>query len=65
MQEYWSELLFPSPADLPDPWIKPRPPALQADSLWLSHQGSKEVVAFFFSENETLPIYLSFSLTGL
>ena len=30
-QEYWSELLFPTPGDLPDPGIKPgsvRSPAL-------------------------------------
>jgi len=32
-QEYWSGLPFPSPGDLPDPWIKPGSPALQADSL--------------------------------
>ena len=32
-QEYWSGLPFPSPADLPDPGIEPRSPALQADSL--------------------------------
>ena len=32
-QEYWSGLPFPSPGDLPDPGIKPRPPALQADAL--------------------------------
>ena len=32
-QEYWSWLPFPSPGDLPNPGIKPRPPALQADSL--------------------------------
>ena len=32
-QEYWSELPFPSPGDLPNPGIKPRSPALQADSL--------------------------------
>ena len=32
-QEYWSESPFPSPGDLPDPGIEPRPPALQADSL--------------------------------
>ena len=32
-QEYWSGLPFPSPGDLPDPVIKPRPPALHADSL--------------------------------
>ena len=32
-QEYWSGLPFPSPGDLPDPGIKPRFPALQADTL--------------------------------
>ena len=32
-QEYWSGFPFPSPGDLPDPGIKPGPPALQADSL--------------------------------
>ena len=32
-QEYWSELPFPSPGDLPDPGIEPGCPALQADAL--------------------------------
>ena len=32
-QEYWSELPFPSPEDLPDPGIEPRSPTLQADAL--------------------------------
>ena len=32
-QEYWSGLPFPSPGDLPHPGIKPKCPALQADSL--------------------------------
>ena len=32
-QEYWSGLPFPSLVDLPDPGIKPRSPALQADAL--------------------------------
>ena len=32
-QGYWSGLQFPSPRDVPDPGIKPRFPALQADSL--------------------------------
>jgi len=27
-QEYWSELPFPSPGDLPDLGIEPAPPAL-------------------------------------
>ena len=30
-QEYWSELPFPSPGDLPDPGIESRSPKLQAD----------------------------------
>ena len=32
-QEYWSELPFPSPGDLPDLGIEPRSPTLQADFL--------------------------------
>ena len=32
-QEYWSGLPFPSPGDPPDPGIKPRSPALEADAL--------------------------------
>ena len=31
---------FPSPRDLPDPGIEPRSPALQADDLPLSYEGS-------------------------
>ncbi|RJF54049.1 hypothetical protein D4L84_09125, partial [Campylobacter coli] len=31
-----------SPGDLPDPGIDPEPPALQANSLQLRHQGSPE-----------------------
>jgi len=31
---------FTSPGDLTDPEIEPESPALQADSLSLSHQGS-------------------------
>ena len=32
-QKCWSELLFPSPGDLPNPGIEPGSPALQADTL--------------------------------
>ena len=39
-QEYWSRLPFPTPGNLPDSRIEPVSPALQADSLSLSHQGS-------------------------
>ena len=42
-QEYWSGLPFHSPGDLPNPWIKPRSPALQGDSLPSEPLGKKEV----------------------
>ena len=32
-QEYWSGFPFPSPEDLPNPWIEPWSPALQVSSL--------------------------------
>ena len=38
-QEYWSGLPFPSPGDLPNPRIKPRSSALQADALPAEPQG--------------------------
>ena len=46
-QEYWSGLPCPPPGDLPDPGMEPASsaaPALQADSLLLSHQGYKSTV---------------------
>ena len=39
-QEYWSGWPFSFPGNLPDPEIEPASPALQADSLCLSQQGS-------------------------
>ena len=39
-QEYWSELPFPSPGDLPDSGTEPRSPAMQADSLPSEPPGS-------------------------
>ena len=36
-QECWSGLPFPSPRHLPDPEMEPASPALQVDSLPLSH----------------------------
>ena len=45
-QEYWRGLLFPSPGNLPDPGIdpvSPAAPALQVDSLLLSHLGSPSI----------------------
>ena len=40
--EYWSG--FPSPGDLTNPGTEPRSPALQADSLQLSHEGSPRIL---------------------
>ena len=40
--EYWSELQFPSPGDLPNPGIEARSPTLQADAL-LSEPPGKPV----------------------
>ena len=37
-KQYWSELPFTFPGDLPDLEIKPACPALQEDSLPLNHQ---------------------------
>ena len=41
-QVYWSGLPFPSPGDLPIPGIKPRSPALQADTLPSEPAGNLE-----------------------
>ena len=57
-KEYCSELPFPPLGDLPNPRIKPvspRAPALQADSLPLSYQGSPD------NDNVLLPLFESFS----
>ena len=35
-QEYWSELQFPPPVDIPDPETKPASSALQVESLPLN-----------------------------
>ena len=51
-QEYWSGKPYTSPGDLPNPGIKPRSPALQANFLLLSHQGNS-----YFKDH-----YLSFIL---
>ena len=53
-QEYWSGLPCPSPGDLPDPRMEPLSPgapALQADSLPLSHQRSPRYVYIYIYMN--------------
>ena len=44
-QEYWSEVPFPAPGDLPNPEIEPGPPALQADSLLSELPGKQSLNA--------------------
>ena len=57
-QEYWSELPFPPPGDLPDPGIEPASPmspVLQVDSLPLSHQGnSKHLVLWLLLDTNKI-----------
>ena len=43
-QEYWSELSFFSPGDLPDPGVEPGSPALQVDSFPSEPPGKPPVV---------------------
>ena len=40
--EYWSGYPFPSPGDLPNSGIEPRPPVLQADSLPVEPHGKSK-----------------------
>ena len=51
-QEYWSGLPFPSPGDLPDPGIKPRSPALQADALPSEPPGKLSVLILMIKWEE-------------
>ena len=49
-KEYWSGLSFPPAGDFPNPGIEPRSPALQVDSLPLSHRrkvGGKYKVVYY------------------
>ena len=68
-QEHWSGQLCPPPGDLPDPEIKPispASPALQTDSLPLSHQGSPKsfLPAYKYTVSSTTlkKILISFSV---
>ena len=50
-REYWSGLPFPPPGGLPDLGISPSSPALQADSLPLSHQEGPFTTLFTSKSN--------------
>ena len=54
-QEYWSGLSFPSPGDLPNSGIEPRPSAWQVDSLPLSHRGSPPTLSLHTSNTHSKP----------
>ena len=49
-QEHWTGLPYPPPGDLPNAGVKPRSPALQSDSLPLSHQGSPINLQLYIKE---------------
>ena len=56
-QEYWSELPFPSPGDLPDPGIEPASPALASGFSTIEPPGkplSKLYSCFKFHQNENI-----------
>ena len=55
-QEYWGGLPVPSPGDLPNPGIKLKSPALQADSL------PTELLATVNSMAMTIGVHISFQL---
>ena len=56
--EYWSGQLFPSPGDLPNPWIETRSPVLQADSLPAEPQGKPQLSWKEKSEGRGQIVYL-------
>ena len=59
-QEYWSGLPFPSPGDLPNPGIKLRSPALQADALTSEPPGKPHIIIIIpYLSSYTLLISLS------
>ena len=56
--DYWGELPFPSPEDLPNPGIKPGSPTLQADSLLSEAAGKLLWLAYVYF----FPSYLLYNI---
>ena len=52
---------FPSPENLPNPWIVPKSPTLQVDSLHLSHQGNPVFSLLYFNSSVTFITLPNFS----
>ena len=48
---YWSGLPFPSPVDFPNTGIEPWSPALQVNSLLLSHWGSPRIICIWIHKH--------------
>ena len=66
-QEYWSGLPSP-PEDLPKPWMELASPALQADSLLLSHQENpiiKHVVVHSPNHIQLFGTSMNHSMSGI
>ena len=61
-QEYWSELPFPSPGDLPDPGIEPRSPTLQADALTSAPPGKPSLMIHPQTRNQRFSEWNSFKI---
>ena len=55
--EYWSGLQFPSPEDLPDPGVKPRFPALQADSSPAEPPGKSSVESYDLTVRKEMGVF--------
>ena len=58
-QEYWRGLPYPPPGNLPNLRIEPPSPALQTNSLPLSHQGSPSLPLLIPSSQSFSPSFLS------
>ena len=66
-QEYWSGLTCSPPGDLPDPGTEPPSPsvpALQTDSLLLSHQGNPQILLFYINYALVFIIILICKVSG-
>ena len=66
-REYWTGLPFPSPGDLPNPGLKPRSPALQADFLPFKPQGKPRIIAirpFNLGKKEHPNLHVLFNYAG-
>ena len=61
-QEYWSGLPFPSPGVLLNPGIEPMSPALQEDSLLLSHLGRNIPLLEKWYEKQSYPFISGYSI---